>query len=115
LPFIYDVATREQNWQTALDHCGQVANSKAVALFGQNKLGFDFTISAKNTFYVTHDKGIAYYLKTFGHCDIKGSKTLNEPNLSLGNLARRQLPGRDKYFAGSGLDGGFNLSVRFGT
>ena len=78
LPFIYDVATTDQNWKTALDHCGQVANSDAVALFGKNKLGFDFRISARNTFYVTHEEGIAYYLKTFGHCDPKGRKTLNE-------------------------------------
>jgi hypothetical protein len=78
LPFFYDVATTDQNWQTALDHCGQVANSKAVALFGQNKLGFNFGISATNTYYVTHDEEIAYYLKTFGRYDRQGGKTLNE-------------------------------------
>ena len=41
-------------------------------------MGFNFRISATNTYYVTHDEEIAYYLKTFGHYDRQGGKTLNE-------------------------------------
>lgn len=77
LSFIYDVATTDQNRQTALDHCAQVANSKDVALLGQKKLGSDFRISATNTYYVPSDKEIARYFKTFGHYDMQDREILN--------------------------------------
>ena len=72
------MATTDQNWQTELDHCGQVANSKGVILFGENTLGFGFKVSATNTHYVSHDQAIAYYLKVFGHYDGHAFKILNE-------------------------------------
>ena len=78
LPFIYDVATSDQNWQTALDHCAQAANSKGVILCAANKAGADFEVNATSTVWTLLPKLLSHYTANFMHYDEPACMKLNE-------------------------------------
>ena len=78
LLFIYDVATSDQNWQTALDHCAQAANSKGVILCATNKAGADFEVNATSTVWTLFPKLLSHYTANFMHYDEPACMKLNE-------------------------------------
>lgn len=69
LPHIYDVATTNDNWVNALDHLSDAIHSKGIMLFASNKVGFDYEIHAKNSFYDQAEDLITEYMGKFGHYD----------------------------------------------
>lgn len=69
LPHIYDIATSEQNWTTAMDHFCDVGDSRGVAIYASNNTEFDFNLAATNAFYSAYPEEVTRYLTKFRHYD----------------------------------------------
>lgn len=69
LPYIYDVATSDRNWTSALDHMSDVIGSKGSAIFAANNGAFDFSLVSTNSLFVGKDTAVAEYFTRFREID----------------------------------------------
>ncbi|MBG6178797.1 DNA-binding NarL/FixJ family response regulator [Labrenzia sp. EL_208] len=69
LPYIYNVATSDSNWATALDHFGEATGSKGVAILARNNGAFDFGITETNSLYADNWDLTAQYREKFRSVD----------------------------------------------
>jgi len=69
LPFIYDIATSDKNWTTALDQFSEVAGSKGAVLFVESNVSDQYTISQVNSFIKSDIVTLSEYIQKYSHYD----------------------------------------------
>lgn len=122
LPYIYDIATSDRNWTTALDQLAEATGAKGAALYATNNTNTEFTITETNSFFHTRLELVDEYSKLYRGYDewsvpfisrskpfvwIPENRIWPELNLETG---REDLDFLKEKF-GIGRIGGINVSI----
>jgi DNA-binding CsgD family transcriptional regulator len=76
LPYIYDVATSDDNWKTALDQfCGE-GLAKGVAFYTSDNTDYGHFAEALNSFYSAKPELVTEYFTKFSNVDQSGVEVL---------------------------------------
>lgn len=66
---IYGASISHDLWPVALDQVAEAFGSRGVAIYSTNSIGFEFTVTEANSFYMNQEAAMAEYLERFRHYD----------------------------------------------
>lgn len=69
LPYIYDIATSDNNWTTALDQFAEAAGARTASIYAFNNTGFVFDVMGLSSLFYSKPECIGEYFERYRSYD----------------------------------------------